>query len=79
MISLKGISRIYTRKQAGEDVHALTDIDLVLPDKGFVSIVGASGSGKTTLLNIVGGLDRPTNGEMIVDDISTASFKEIDC
>lgn len=78
MITLKSITRIYTRKQAGEDVHALDGIDLVLPEKGFVSIVGASGSGKTTLLNIIGGLDRPTSGEMIVDDISTSSFKEID-
>ena len=78
MITLKNISRIYSRKSAQEDVIALDNINLTLPDKGFVSIVGASGSGKTTLLNIIGGLDRPTSGEMIVDDISTSSFKEID-
>ena len=78
MITLKNISRIYSRKQSNEDVVALDNINLTLPDSGFVSILGASGSGKTTLLNIVGGLDTPTSGNMIVDGISTADFKAKD-
>ena len=75
MISLQNISRIYSRKQSNEDVVALDNINLTLPETGFVSILGASGSGKTTLLNIIGGLDTPTSGNMIVDGISTSEFK----
>lgn len=78
MISLKNISRIYSRKQSAEDVIALNDISLTFPDSGFVSIVGASGSGKSTLLNVIGGIDKPTSGEMIVDEISTKDFKDKD-
>lgn len=78
MISLINISKIYTRKQSSEDVIALDNVSLTLPESGFVSILGASGSGKTTLLNLLGGLDHPTSGEMIVDQISTSSFKEKD-
>ncbi len=77
MISLKNISRIYTSKSS-EDVVALDNINLTLPEKGFVTIVGASGSGKTTLLNVLGGLDSPTSGHMIVDGISTENFKDKD-
>ena len=75
MICLQNVSRIYSRKQSTEDVMALDNISLTLPETGFISIVGASGSGKTTLLNIIGGLDKPTNGNMIVDGLSTSSFK----
>ena len=78
MIALKNISRIYSRKQSAEDVVALSDISLSFPDSGFVSIVGASGSGKSTLLNVIGGIDKPTSGEMIVDEISTKDFKDKD-
>ena len=75
MISLKNVSRIYVRKQSDENVVALDDVSLNLPDNGFISILGASGSGKTTLLNIIGGLDKASNGELIVDGLSTSSFK----
>ena len=78
MISLKNISRIYSRKQSNDDVVALDNISLTLPESGFISILGASGSGKTTLLNIVGGIDTPTSGNMIVDGISTQDFKDRD-
>ena len=78
MICLKNISKIYERKSANENVVALNDVSITLPDNGFISILGASGSGKTTLLNIIGGLDLPTSGEMIVDNISTNSFKARD-
>ena len=74
MLSLKHITKIYSRKQSDEDVVALNDVSLDLPDQGFVAILGASGSGKTTLLNIIGGLDKATSGNMIVDGLSTSEF-----
>ena len=48
-------------------VHALTDVSLDIEDGKFVSIIGSSGSGKSTLLNLLGGLDRPTSGDVILD------------
>ena len=77
MLMLKNISKIFTRKES-EDVVALNDVSIAFPEKGFVAVLGASGSGKTTLLNIIGGLDTPTSGNLIVDGISTAEFKTKD-
>ncbi|RGS36940.1 ABC transporter ATP-binding protein [Coprococcus eutactus] len=48
-------------------VHALTDVSLDIEEGKFVSIIGSSGSGKSTLLNLLGGLDRPTTGDVILD------------
>ena len=48
-------------------VHALTDVSLDIEEGRFVSIIGSSGSGKSTLLNLLGGLDRPTSGDVILD------------
>ena len=79
MICLEHISRVYSSKKGVvEDVYALDDVSLTLPEVGFISICGASGSGKTTLLNILGGLDTPTSGRMVVDEISTENFTSKD-
>ncbi|HET9951749.1 MAG TPA: ABC transporter ATP-binding protein [Candidatus Eisenbacteria bacterium] len=59
---LRGISKTYPA--AGEDVHALRDIDLDVAPGEIVALLGRSGSGKTTLLNILGTLDRPTSGSI---------------
>lgn len=56
----------------------LRDISLTFPKKGFVAILGASGSGKTTLLNIIGGLDRATSGEVLIEGESTKNYKDAD-
>ena len=48
-------------------VHGLTDVSLDIEEGKFVSIIGSSGSGKSTLLNLLGGLDRPTSGDVILD------------
>ncbi len=77
MLNLKDISKdYYIDKELS--VHALKDLNLQFPDKGFVSILGPSGCGKTTLLNILGGLDRYTSGDLIVDGKSTSGFNDHD-
>lgn len=65
MIELKKVSRIY--QMAGEKIAALADIDLKIEEGEFMAVVGPSGSGKTTLLNIIGGLDRPTQGAIFIN------------
>jgi len=64
LVSLRNIVKRYTRgKQQVEVLHAL---NLDIPEGEFLALMGPSGSGKTTLLNLIGGLDRPTEGEVIV-------------
>ena len=57
-------------------VHALNGIDLAIEKGKFTAIIGASGSGKTTLLNMIGGLDTPDQGEVIVDGVKLSGLKE---
>lgn len=76
MIQLINISKNYKTKSG--EVQALKGINLTLPDKGMIFILGKSGCGKTTLLNIIGGLDSITDGEVIVDDVSIKSYKGSD-
>ncbi len=64
MIELRGVSKVFDGKRK---VTALQDIDLEVARGEMVSIVGPSGSGKSTLLNLIGGLDRATAGEIVVD------------
>jgi lipoprotein-releasing system ATP-binding protein len=73
VIELKNVDKIY---RGIPDVQVLFGIDLAFEERSFNSIVGESGSGKSTLLNIVGTLDRPTNGEVFVDGIATAGMKK---
>ncbi|HLC00902.1 MAG TPA: ABC transporter ATP-binding protein [Candidatus Bathyarchaeia archaeon] len=59
-------------------VHALRGADLIVQRGDFVVILGPSGSGKTTLLNLIGGIDGPTSGNMIVDGVKLANLNEKD-
>ena len=76
MLELRGITKTYS--SGGEKVEALKGIDLKFRESEFVSILGQSGCGKTTLLNIIGGLDRYTTGDLIINDKSTKKFKDRD-
>jgi putative ABC transport system permease protein len=74
MLELKGIKKDYP---AGENtVHALKGVDLKFRSSEFVSILGPSGCGKTTMLNIIGGLDQYTEGDLIINGISTRHYKD---
>ena len=64
MIDLRSVSRIYRR--GADEVHALERVSLHVPSACYVALMGPSGSGKSTLLNILAGLDRPTEGEVVV-------------
>ena len=64
MIQLSGLSKSFDGKRK---VTALHPLDLAVPRGEMVAIVGASGSGKSTLLNLIGGLDRPSSGEITLD------------
>jgi len=57
-----------TCRRGGESIEVLHGIDLDIPRGDFVALMGPSGSGKTTLLNLIGGLDTPTAGTIVVDD-----------
>ncbi len=67
LIDIKNLSKTY--ESAGECVMALVEVDLGIQRGEFVSIMGPSGSGKSTLLTILGGLNHPTEGEVVVDEI----------
>ena len=76
MLELKNITKEYA---VGNDkVKALGGVTLGFRESGLISILGQSGCGKTTLLNIIGGLDRYTDGDLIIDGRSTRFFKAAD-
>ncbi|MFQ5793024.1 MAG: ABC transporter ATP-binding protein [Acidobacteriota bacterium] len=60
LVQVREVSKDYRR--GAEQVHVLRGLDLDVPTREFLALMGPSGSGKTTLLNLIGGLDRPTNG-----------------
>ncbi len=74
MLTLKNIKKIY--KTSNLKQTALDNINLSFRKNEFVAILGPSGSGKTTLLNIIGALDNYTEGDLIINNLSTHNFKE---
>ena len=75
VIEVHGLSRVY-RLKSGEEVRAVDGVDLMIPEGEFLTVIGASGSGKTTLLNLLGGLDKPTAGRVIVDGVEVSGLSE---
>ena len=76
MIEIKNVRKDYP---AGDmTVKALKGVNINFRDSEFVSILGPSGCGKTTLLNIIGGLDQYTNGDIVIDGVSTKDYKDRD-
>ena len=76
MLQLKQIVKDYV---SGDTVvHALKNVDISFRNNEFVSVLGPSGCGKTTLLNIIGGLDRYTSGDLVINGKSTKEYKDGD-
>ncbi|MCU9807298.1 ABC transporter ATP-binding protein [Paraclostridium sp. AKS46] len=67
MLKVKNLKKIYGKDES--QVHAIEDIDLEIESKKFTAIVGTSGSGKSTLLHCMAGLDKPTSGNVYLDDL----------
>jgi putative ABC transport system ATP-binding protein len=73
LIQINKVTKIYDGTAV--PVKALNEVDLKIEAGEFTAIVGPSGSGKTTLLNIVGGLDVPTSGNVIIDNVDISTYK----
>lgn len=73
IIEIQNVSKVYNETEV--EVHAVNDVTLDFREGEFAAIVGPSGSGKTTLLNLIGGLDKPSAGEIIVDGTNLSKLK----
>ncbi len=73
VIELKDVNKIYDSEEV--KVHAVNSVTLDFQEAEFAAIVGPSGSGKTTLLNLLGGLDLPTSGRILVDKVDLSALR----
>jgi putative ABC transport system ATP-binding protein len=73
VIEIRNVNKIYNSSEV--KVHAVDNVTLDIVEAEFVAIVGPSGSGKTTLLNMIGGLDMPTSGEIIIGGTDLSKLK----
>ena len=74
IVTLEDVSKVYPLGKL--EVRALSDVDMIISSGEFTTIAGPSGSGKTTLLNLVGCVDTPTNGKVIVDGRDTGTLSD---
>jgi putative ABC transport system ATP-binding protein len=74
LIDLRGITKTF--ESAAGTFTALQEIDLQVNPGEFVAVIGKSGSGKSTLLNMIAGIDRPTSGEVVVNDSAIHHLSE---
>ena len=70
ILELRDVSKIY------ESVNALSNINLKVKKGDWIAIMGSSGSGKTTMMNIIGCMDRPSNGQVLIDGVDISKDKK---
>ena len=78
LLQVKNLKKIYTTRFGGNPVHALSNVSFSVEKGEYVAIMGESGSGKTTLLNILASLDKPTNGEVLLNEKNIVTISERD-
>lgn len=76
LLEVKNIKKIYTTRFGGNPVQALANVSFSVEKGEYAAIMGESGSGKTTLLNILASLDKPTSGEILLNDKNIVSINE---
>ena len=79
-VELQKLTKIFPSrsKKKGEEVVAVNNFTFTIPDGKLVGLLGPSGCGKTTLLNIIGGLDKYTSGDIVINGVSTKEYKDKD-
>lgn len=75
IVQIRNVSKIYQKNQ-GVPIHALRDVSVGIDEGEFVAIMGASGSGKSTLMNVIGCLDRPTEGQVTLDGDTVSALED---
>src|SRR5438552_1841038 len=75
-IRLDHVTHVYSASEESAPVQVLDDVSLEIAPGSFAILMGASGSGKSTLLHLIGAVDRPTSGRVLLDDVETSSLDE---
>lgn len=75
LLEVKNLKKVYTTRFGTNQVKALSDVNFSVEKGEYVAIMGESGSGKTTLLNILASLDKPTNGEILLNGKNTVQIR----
>ena len=75
-IALRNVSHDYGSSDESAAVHVLDDVSLDIASGDFAVLMGASGSGKSTLLNLIGAVDKPTSGQLFLDEVETSELSE---
>ncbi len=76
ILEVNGLKKVYSTRFGGNKVEALKNVNFSVEQGEYVAIMGESGSGKTTLLNILAALDKPTEGNVILDGNNLSKLKE---
>jgi len=76
LLEVNNLKKTYTTRFGGNQVQALTNVSFSVEEGEYVAIMGESGSGKTTLLNILASLDKPTSGQVLLNDKNITEIKE---
>ena len=76
LLEVSHLKKVYTTRFGGSKVTALQDVSFTVEQGEYVAVMGESGSGKTTLLNILAALDRPTEGEVLLNGMNIVKIPE---